>query len=56
MSEKAILDIYLWWGDLCFEWPGDPEIPGKVFMSDAHDLVKDKIKGAQILDSLNLIQ
>ena len=25
-------------------------------MSDAHDLVKDKIKGAQNLDSLNLIQ
>ena len=56
MSERDLLVIYLWWGDLCFEWSSDPEIPGKVFMSDAHDLVKDKIKGAQNLDSLNLIQ
>ena len=30
-------------------------MPRKVFMSDAHDLVKDKIKGAR-LDSLNFIQ
>lgn len=56
MSERAILDIYLRWGDLCFERSGDPEMPRKVFMSDAHDLVKDKIKGAQNLDSLNSFQ
>ena len=56
MSERDLLDIYCGGGELCFEWSGDPEIPGKVFMSDAHDLVKDKIKGAQNLDSLNSFQ
>ena len=55
MSKRAIQTYTCDRGELCFKWPGDPEIPGKVFMSDAHDLVKDKIKGAR-LDSLNLIQ
>lgn len=55
MSKRAIQTYTCDRGELCFEWLGDPEMLRKVFMSDAHDLVKDKIKGAR-LDSLNLIQ
>ena len=55
MSGRAIQTYTCDRGELYFEWPGDPEMLRKVFMSDAHDLVKDKIKGVQ-LDSLNFIQ
>ena len=48
MSGRAIQTYTCDRGELCFEWPGDPEMLRKVFMSDAHDLVKDKIKGVQI--------
>lgn len=55
MSKRAIQTYTCDRGELRFKWLGDPEMPRKVFMSDAHDLVKDKIKGVQ-LDSLNFIQ